>query len=273
MAHSEGTERSVTGWPVLHVYYRIDRARWQALPAEQRREATAAFQEWLAGCIAEEGLQFIPIAGVAKSDFGIMAVHPELQRIQQLGQELASTVLGTVLVPVYSFLSISEVSEYMTTAGDWARQLIDEQKMDPASPDFARNMAGFTKRMAAYAESRVHPQLPDDFPVLCFYPMRKCRTDARNWYTLDFTERKRYMGGHATSGRRFADRVTQLITSATGIDDWEWGVTLFSRDLKSIRDIVYEMRYDAGSAIYGEFGPFYIGLRFAPDQLAAVLRL
>jgi chlorite dismutase len=103
--------------------------------------------------------------------------------------------------------------------------------------------------------------------------MRKSRTDGRNWYSLDFSERKRYMAGHASAGRRYADRVTQLITSATGLDDWEWGVTLFAREPKSIRDIVYEMRFDPGSAIYGEFGPFYVGVRFQPEDIRDVLRL
>jgi chlorite dismutase len=50
-------------------------------------------------------------------------------------------------------------------------------------------------------------------------------------------------------------------------------VTLFTRDLKSIRDIVYEMRYDEGSALYGQFGPFYVGVRFAPGELRDALRL
>ena len=76
------------------------------------------------------------------------------------------------------------------------------------------------------------------------------------------------MGGHGATGRKFAGRVLQLITSRTGLDDWEWGVTLFARDLKSIRDVVYEMRFDPGSAVYGLFGEFYVGLRFAPDELA-----
>jgi hydrogen peroxide-dependent heme synthase len=270
---SKPRTESPSGWPVLHMYYRIERAPWRALSASERNAAVEEFQGLLSRCVAEEGLQLIPIAGVAKSDFAVMAVHPDLSRVQQIGQEVAATALGACLTPVYNFLSISEASEYISTSGDWARQLIDEQGMDPSGAEFAASIAGFQKRMDAYRDMRVHPQLPSDFPVLCFYPMRKSRTDARNWYSLDFGERKRYMAGHANAGRRYADRITQLITSATGIDDWEWGVTLFSRDLKSIRDIVYEMRFDPGSAIYGEFGPFYIGVRFKPEDLAAVLRL
>jgi chlorite dismutase len=274
MANTRSQDDQLTGWPVLHLYFRIDRRRWSARPIERRQAAVAELQSWLQRCSAEEGLQLIPMAGIAKADVGLLAVHPEVRRIQQLGQEIAATELGGCLKPVYSFLSISEASEYMSTAGDWARDLIDKQGADPASPEFASQVAGFKKRMQAYAEARAHPQLPDAaFPVICFYPMRKSRTDARNWYQLDFVERKRYMGGHAAAGRTYADRVTQLVTSATGLDDWEWGVTLFSRDLKSIKEIVYEMRFDPGSAIYGEFGPFYIGLRLAADQVGIDLKL
>ena len=263
----------LVGWPVVHQFFRIDRARWHALPAETRRAAVDEFTERLARAGGEEGLQFVPMAGIAKADFGYMAVHPELRRLQQLGQEIAATVVGTCLIPTYAFLSISEVSEYMSSPADWAKQLIEEQKLDPATPEFAKSMAGFAARMRAYAEARVHPQLPTDMPVICFYPMSKLRGEERTWYALPFEERKKLMGGHGTTGRKFAGRVLQLITSSTGLDDWEWGVTLFARDPKSIRDVVYEMRFDEGSALYGLFGEFYVFLRFAPEDLQATLQL
>lgn len=270
---AEAALTDLTGWPVLHLFFRIDRARWRGFDEATRRSAVEEFTGWLRGACAEEGMQLVPMAGIAKSDLAFMAVHPDLRRIQRLGQEIAATTLGTCLLPVYSFLSISEVSEYMTTAAEYARQLIEEKKMDPSAPEFAASLKSFEKRMAAYAEARVHPQLPKDMPVIGFYPMSKARGETRNWYTLPFDERKKLMGGHAESGRRFAGRVLQLITSCTGLDDWEWGVTLFSRDLKSIRDVVYEMRFDAASALYGLFGEFYIALRFAPEETAEVLRL
>jgi chlorite dismutase len=261
------------GWPVLHQFYRIDRARWRALTVQARDAAIEELTARLRHLGAEEGMQFIPIAGIAKADFGYMAVHPELRRIQQLGQQLTATAFGACLTPVYSFLSISEVSEYMSSKADWVRQLVEEQHLDPAAPEFAQSLSSFEKRMAAYAEARVHPQLPKDLPVICFYPMSKARGETRNWFTLPFEERKKLMGGHGATGRKFAGRVMQLITSSTGLDDWEWGVTLFARDLKSIRDVVYEMRFDPGSAVYGLFGEFYVGLRFAPEELADVLEL
>jgi len=210
---------------------------------------------------------------IGKADLGFMAVHNDLRRHQQLGQEITASGLGACLEPVYSFLSLSEVSEYLTTDADWARTLIDDQQVDATSADFATKMASFKKRMTHYVDARLHPKLPDNFPIVCFYPMAKARGETRNWYTLPFDERKKMMQGHGESGRKYATRLTQLITTATGIDDWEWGVTLFAGDLKAIRDVVYEMRFDVGSALYGVFGPFYVGIRFGADELQSVLRL
>jgi peroxiredoxin len=261
------------GWAVVHLFYRIDRARWQSLPAAERTAAAKAFADWLERNLHEEGLQLVPFAGVTKSDVGFMAVHPDLWRVQQLTQEIAASGLGSCLTPVFSFLSLTEASEYITNEVDWAKLLITAQKLDPATPEFATRFAALRKRTATYAESRIHPRLPDDYPILCFYPMAKSRREPNNWYRLPFEERKQYMIAHGEAGRHFADRVTQLITTSTGIDDWEWGVTLFSRDLKAIRDIVYQLRYDPASALYGLFGSFYIGIRFEPGQLPVVLKL
>lgn len=261
------------GWTVSHWFYRIDRARWRALAEDARAAAIAEARDWLTVALAEEGLQLIPLALIGKGDLGFVAVHPDLRRHQQLGQEIAAKGLGACLTPVYSFLSISEASEYLTTEDDWARTLAEEQKVAPASPEFATKMESFRKRMAAYTEARLHPQLPDNMAIACFYPMAKARRGEYNWYTLPFEERKKLMQGHGEAGRRYASRVTQLITTCTGIDDWEWGVTLFANDLKAIRDVVYEMRFDRGSAVYGDFGSFYVGVRFAPAELAPVLQL
>jgi chlorite dismutase len=263
-----------SGWPVLHLFQTLDRGRWHEFGDAERTRAIDEFAALLEATAAEEGLQLIPSGVIGKADLALMAIHPELRRIQRLTQEIAATRLGACLSTSYSFLSISERSEYISTPGDHAKKLIDEDGLAPDSPEFQKQLGAVTTRMAAYVESRIHPRLPGpDYPVLCFYPMSKARGEGRNWYALAFPERKRLMGSHADAGRRYASRVSQLITSSTGLDDWEWGVTLFTRDLKSIRDIVYEMRYDEGSALYGQFGPFYVSVRFAPRELREALRL
>ena len=103
--------------------------------------------------------------------------------------------------------------------------------------------------------------------------MLKRRDGADNWYSLDFDARKKLMAGHARVGRTYADRIKQLITGSTGLDDWEWGVTLMAHQTDAVKEIVYEMRFDEVSARYGGFGEFYINLRLQPADLWEHLRL
>ena len=76
------------------------------------------------------------------------------------------------------------------------------------------------------------------------------------------------MAGHAGVGRKYHGKITQgLITGSTGLDDAEWGVTLFAHDTFHVKEIVYEMRFDPVSVDYAEFGEFYIGLQVPLDEL------
>jgi chlorite dismutase len=90
--------------------------------------------------------------------------------------------------------------------------------------------------------------------------MSKRRDVAGNWFTLPYDEREKLMHEHGASGRKFAGRVLQLITGSTGIDDFEWGVTLFAVHPDDLKEVVYTMRFDEASAIYAEFGPFFAGM-------------
>ncbi len=84
-------------------------------------------------------------------------------------------------------------------------------------------------------------------------------------------ERRSLMRGHGMTGRRYAGRVKQIISGSVGFDDWEWGVSLFADDPLVFKKLVYEMRFDAASALYGEFGEFFVGIRFEPDEFGQVL--
>jgi peroxiredoxin len=152
MSEQEGSLIPSAGWSVVHWFYRIDRARWRTLGTSERTAAIAEF----AGCLSRqadvEGLQRAPFAGVTKYDLGFVAVHPDLWQVQRLAQEVAATALGACLVPVFSFLSLTEASEYITDEVDWARLLIKEEQLDPASPEFAARFASLRKRTTMYAE-------------------------------------------------------------------------------------------------------------------------
>src|SRR5207245_115071 len=128
------------------------------------------------------------------------------------------------------------------------------------------------ERMKHHRQERVYPTLPD-WPVVCFYNMSKRRGEQRNWYALPYDERRKLMKGHANVGREFAGKVKQLITGSTGLDDAEWGVTLFARDTFQIKAIVYKMRFDPVSAEYADFGEFHIGIQLPLDELFRRLQL
>jgi chlorite dismutase len=202
----------------------------------------------------------------AKADLGFMLLTEDLHTANAVEKKLSLTLGPDVLTPVFSFYSLTERSEYTTSEEEFGVSLTQEKGLSKDSAEFTQAMEDFGARMKKYLQDRLYPNLPD-WPLVCFYPMSKRRSEQQNWYALPFADRKRLMAGHAQVGRRFAGRVRQLITGATGLDDWEWGVTLFAQDVFEIKSIVYEMRFDEVSARYADFGEFYVGLQLPLDQL------
>jgi chlorite dismutase len=249
----DAVEPSV-GWGVLHLFYKVDRARADADPQAGKRVVDAVQS------LVDDGHQALLFVVLGhKADLGVMALGPDLARLQQFQHELA----GAPIDLVDSYVSLTELSEYTSTEDDErARLEADEGLSGPAAD---ARLAAWRERMAHYQEQRIHPELPLK-KAICFYPMSKRRTPATNWYSLPFAERKRLMGGHARVGRTYAGRVLQLITGSTGLDDWEWGVTLLADDPLALKEIVYEMRFDPVSADYAEFGPFVTGLLLEPVE-------
>ena len=75
------------------------------------------------------------------------------------------------------------------------------------------------------------------------------------------------MKGHATTCRKYSGKILQLITGSTGLDEYEWGVTLLAKDTIEIKNIVYEMRFDEVSARFADFGDFYIWMQLPLNEL------
>ena len=241
------------GWGVLHLFYRVDRTRSVGSGAAKPViDAIAALEA--------DGHQAVVFSVLGhKADLGVMAVGPDLARLQQFQQEL----LDGPLVPEYSYVSLTEQSEYAQTEDDERARLASDEQITDVDEIEAR-LGVWRDRITHYREQRIHPRLPAK-ATLCFYPMSKRRAGADNWYSLDFDARKDLMAGHAKVGRTYAGRVVQLITGSTGLDEFEWGVTLFADDPAALKEIVYEMRFDEVSARYGEFGPFITGLIGTPE--------
>ena len=259
------------GWHCLHLYYRVEHGQWSLLNREEQNEAKTNLSSLVQEIRAMESTQLLTLSVVTpKADLGFMLITPDLQVANRIDKQLSLSLGADVLTPVYSYLSLTEESEYVTTDEEYAEGLEPATKRDPAKLEEA--MTAFRGRIKHYRQDRVYPTLPD-WPVVCFYNMNKRRGEQRNWYALPFHERRRLMKGHATVGREFAGKIKQLITGSTGLDDAEWGVTLFARDTFQIKKIVYQMRFDPVSAEYADFGEFFIGIQLPLDELFRRLQL
>lgn len=278
MSHTTATPSPILpneGLHVIHLYLRMDHVEWQFLDETERKERRAR----LAGVVAElralPRTQVLPFSVVsAKSDLGFMVLTPDLHDADYASKRLAEGLGPGMLTPVFSWLSLTERSEYTTTEQEYA-QTLKEEGVEAGTPEFQEKMEAFHQRIAKYLKYRLDPDLPTgaEWPVLCFYPMSKRRNLEQNWYAESFDHRNKLMAGHAKVGRTYAGRVLQLITGSTGLDDMEWGVTLLAKSASEIKAIVYEMRFDEVSSRYAEFGDFLIGIRMETEALCDRLGL
>ena len=123
---------------------------------------------------------------------------------------------------------------------------------------------------------RLYPRIPPspEMTAWCFYPMSKKREGAdgeTNWFRQTYERRHEMMMEHGSSGRKFAGRIGQYITGSAGLDDFEWGVTLFGKHPDDLKAAVYTMRYDEASAVYGIFGRFYTGMVTPVEELVRAI--
>jgi hydrogen peroxide-dependent heme synthase len=269
----EPTIKLAKGWHCLHAYFRIEQAELQLLDDEElaagRKEVVRILDPARDG--APTRMQCFVVSG-HEADLGLMLLDPDPLVIDAVLQELRASPLGTVLDRVWSFVSITEVSEYVPTAEQYAERLRKEEGLSETDEAYTAKVNAYASRLPAMNQQRLYPDFPP-FPVHCFYPMNKIRQPGANWFTLPFSERRALMAEHATSGIKFAGRVSQLITASAGFDEWEWGVTLWARSPEHVKEIVYTMRFDEASAKYAEFGPFYVGYVMPAAEALAHLRV
>jgi peroxiredoxin len=236
------------------------------MPREEISAGIAAITAVLdpAGNDAPLRLQTSVVSG-HKADFGLMIMDRDPLKVESVNQRLLASPLGRALVPAYSFVSITEISEYVPSVEQFGERLIAEgETADSAT--YAAKVEGYANRLEGMNKQRLTPDFPV-YPSTCFYPMNKKRKTGENWFTLTKDERNALMSEHARSGMAFAGKVSQLITVALGLDDWEWGVTLWAANPEYLKDIVYRMRFDEASARYAEFGPFIVSYVCTPEEM------
>lgn len=243
---------TLDGWFALHDLRRLDRMAWNGLPPVEREKALNEATDLLASFEqvedASDGRSVTYGVVGHKADLLMFHLRGEVRQLHELERAFDHTMLASVTTRPFSYLSVVELSRHGSPEGT-AEHIED-------SP---------------YVQARLRPEIPPHSDYLCFYPMSKKRQGTDNWYTLSASERGELMRAHGRTGRRYSGMVTQIVTGSMGLDDWEWGVTLFSDDPLQFKKLVYEMRFDEVSARFADFGPFYVGRRLFPEGLRGYL--
>lgn len=242
---------TLEGWYSLHDFRAIDWNAWKRASEEERRIASDELHTYLAQWdkteANREGSTAVYSIVGQKADFVFMHLRETLEELNELENEFNKTTLAQFTIPVYSYVSVVELSNYIGQSGGDPMQ----------NPEVV---------------ARLKPTLPKSNHI-CFYPMNKKRDLADNWYMLSMEERRGMMRSHGMIGRQYAGKVKQIICGSVGLDDWEWGVTLFADDALQFKKLVYEMRFDEVSARFGEFGSFYIGNLLNAEKFGRMLKV
>ncbi len=259
---------TLDGSYILHQMFRIRWSDWRALGASDQKTSLERAVLMIAGMEQsnEEPTALFSMLG-HKGDVMIVHFRKTLDELNHAELRIAHSRFHEFLEPTASYVSVVELGLYEASVkvyGEWTGK-----GLRLGTGEWNREVeAELTKHRQA-AAPRLWPEIPRRRYV-CFYPMNKFRGEHKNWYSESITERQRMMREHGMIGRQYAGRVTQIISGSIGFDDWEWGVDLFADDPLVFKKLVYEMRFDEASAIYGLFGAFFIGLRFPAAQLGAL---
>jgi peroxiredoxin len=252
------------GLGVLHLFLRVDHASARELSPAAGKDLVEVLERW------SDRVQLHLFSALGhKADVMLMALSEDLAELRRLQTAVLSAATAPAVRLDWSYLSLTEGSEYTTTPDQYREEMTGK---GVEGEDLERRVAEFAERMEKYTRDKLYPDMPR-WEVGCFYPMSHRREGDDNWYSLGFDRRKELMHEHGRSGRAFTGRVIQLVSGSTGLDDWEWGVSLFAHDIADVKEIVYKLRYDEASARFGEFGPFVIGIRRSPADLVAEVGL
>ncbi len=260
---------TLDGAYILHQMFRINWPSWRGVAATEQKttldRATALFNSMEQNKQEPTGL--FSLLG-HKGDLMLVHFRRTLEDLNQAELRVARSRLHQFLEPTTSYLSVVELGLYEASVKLYSELLA--KGLQPGTADWNRDVEAEMTTQRQAAAPRLWPEIPQR-RYLCFYPMNKYRGESKNWYSEPIAERQRMMREHGMIGRHYAGQVTQIISGSIGFDDWEWGVDLFADNPLVFKKLVYEMRFDEASAVYGLFGSFFVGLRFPAAQLGTLL--
>jgi peroxiredoxin len=308
LAEMPAVPLTIEGYSVLHQMMRFRWSEWRQLRAGHKREivkeAAGLLSKMEQGVISSAATSsrtgssgtassgassgsvssgMVPSATVSSATAGqsalyslighkgdLMFVHfrPSFDELSRAEMQLAKLRLNDFVETTTSYLSVIELGLYESSMKTYRE--LTEQGIEPHSEEWKRAINETLDRQREAMRPRLFPEIPKSRYV-CFYPMDRRRGEDKNWYTLPMEERARQMYEHGQVGRRYTGEVKQIISGSIGFDDWEWGVDLFADDPLVFKKLIYEMRFDEVSAVYAQFGHFYVGVRCSWCSLGKLL--
>jgi chlorite dismutase len=260
---------TLDGSYILHQMFRLRWGSWRALAASDQKRiierAVARFDTWEQN--KDESSALFSLLG-HKGDLMVVHFRKSLEELNRAELQLAYSRFSEFLEPTTSYLSVVELGLYEASVKLYGDLIA--KGLRPGNAEWNREVETELAKQRQAAAARLWPEIPQR-RYLCFYPMNKLRGETKNWYSESIRDRHHMMRDHGMIGRHYAGRVTQIISGSIGFDDWEWGVDLFADDALVFKKLVYEMRFDEASAVYGLFGAFFVGLRFPASRLGTLL--
>jgi len=254
---------------VLHQMFRFRWSAWRPLrpahKAEVAGEAAEVLNQWEQSSSGQSAL--FSLLG-HKGDLMFVHFRESFDELNRAEMQLANLRLSDYLEPATSYVSVIELGLYESSLKTYRE--LTEQGLEPHTDEWKKAISETLARQREAMHPRLFPEIPKARYV-SFYPMDRRRGEDKNWYTLPIEERARQMNEHGLVGRRYAGEVKQIITGSIGFDDWEWGVDLFADDPLVFKKLIYEMRFDEVSAVYAQFGHFYVGVRCSWCSLGKLL--
>src|SRR5262245_15488372 len=260
---------TLDGSYILHQMFRVRWSAWKALGITVQKYLLGNADAILAPMEQnkQEPSALFSLLG-HKGDLMLVHFRRTLEELNQAELNVSRSQIYEYLEPMTSYVSVVELGLYEASLKLYGE--LTAKGLRPGTTEWNVAVEAELAQQRQAAAPRLWPEIPRR-RYLCFYPMNKYRGEQKNWYSESIADRQRMMREHGMIGRQYAGRVTQIISGSIGFDDWEWGVDLFADDPLVFKKLVYEMRFDEASAVYGLFGTFFVGLRFAANNLGTLL--
>src|SRR2546421_5428777 len=139
------------GWHCLHLFYHIEYGQWQLLSREEQNAAKTNLSSLVQEVRAMESTQLLTLSIVTpKADIGFMLITSDLHNANRIEKRLSLSLGADVLTPVYSYLSLTEESEYITSEEEYAQTLESNIRKDAAKLEEA--LRSFRERIQHYRQ-------------------------------------------------------------------------------------------------------------------------